>query len=129
MARQIIAGIDIGTYEVKVMIAEANQEKVGASPFVLGTGQASSRGLRYGYIINRSDIEKSIREALLAAERQAKVKAKRTYLSIGGVSLESFISSGSVMISRADSEITEMDLDKCMSLAEESLRGSGALQN
>jgi cell division protein FtsA len=128
MAKQFITGIDIGSYEVKVMIAEKTNDH-GGLPLILGSGITTSRGLRHGYILNRSDIEKSIGEALRTAEKLAKVKVKKTYLSVGGVSLESIVGSASVMISRADTEITQMDISKCIQLAEETLKSSGSLQN
>jgi cell division ATPase FtsA len=50
MSSRITTGIDIGTYEVRVVIAEQNDEN--ALPTVLGTGRAESKGLRHGYTIN-----------------------------------------------------------------------------
>lgn len=129
MAKENITGIDIGTYEVKIMISEKNPDGGSALPVALGSGQATSRGLRYGYIINKNDIGKSIADSLRNAEKQAGVKAKRAYLALGGVGLESFTSNGSVIISRADSEITQADVDKCTEAAEENLKSSGNLQN
>ncbi len=129
MAKNFVTGIDVGTHEVRVMIGEKNPEKPEDLPFIIGAGEAHSSGLRYGYINNKTDIQKSILEALNLAEKQAKVKTKKAYLAIGGVGLESFVSAGSVMISRADSEITEMDISKCIEMAEESLKMSGGLLN
>jgi cell division protein FtsA len=129
MARQLIAGIDIGTYEVKIMIAEKSSGNSALLPTVLGSGSSPSEGLRRGYIVNRKDVAESIRTAKQTAEKQAKVRIKKTVLAMGGISLESFHSTGTTIISRADSEVTEIDVDKCLESAEESLRQSGSLQN
>ncbi len=57
MKDRIIAGIDIGTYQVKVVIATFDKkQKERTLPQIIGTGYAESRGLRNGYIINESDV-------------------------------------------------------------------------
>jgi len=56
MARRIATGIDIGTHQVKVVIAEVVQTKSGSTyPKILGTGLSESKGLRHGYIVNIAD--------------------------------------------------------------------------
>lgn len=118
MAKHIITGIDIGTYEVKVVIAESDSGAPSPFPVVIGAGTAESRGVRHGYITNQSEVVKSIRHALNQAEKVANVKVKKAYLSIGGIGLGSVTSQASVIISRADSEITELDLKKVQDLCE-----------
>ena len=48
MSRGITAGIDVGTYEVRVIVTQQNEES--SLPTILGTGRAESKGLRHGYI-------------------------------------------------------------------------------
>jgi len=112
MSRGIITGIDIGTYQIKVVIAQENARGESRFPTVIGAGTAESRGVRHGYITNHNEVVRSIRLALDQAERIAKVKVKRAYVSIGGIGLSSVTSQGSVIISRADSEITQLDIKK-----------------
>ncbi len=121
MARHIAAGIDIGTHQVKVVIAELLREKNRATPKILGTGIVESKGLRNGYIVNASDVTRSIKQALAQAERTAEVKLKRAYLSIGGISLDEFFSSGDAVVSRGDSEVTELDVEKALSQSEKTI--------
>jgi len=104
-------GIDIGTYQIKVVVAEMSNES-NTLPKIIGAGFAESKGLRHGYIINQTDAIKSIRRAVRQAEKSSKRKIERAYISIGGIGLSSQISNGSIMISRADSEITELDIEK-----------------
>ena len=54
MTDRIITGIDVGTYQVKVVIVRVPMKKQGEHtlPQIIGTGYAESRGLRNGYIIN-----------------------------------------------------------------------------
>lgn len=121
MRKHIAAGIDIGTHQIKVVISESDPGNDKLLPKVLGTGTAESRGLRHGYIVNGRDTAKSIMNAIAIAERASGVKVKKAYLSIGGVSLQSTVSLGSVAISRADAEVTQLDLDKATGLAERNI--------
>ncbi|MEK7635047.1 MAG: cell division protein FtsA [Patescibacteria group bacterium] len=126
MSRGITAGIDVGTYEVRVIVTQQNEES--SLPTILGTGRAESKGLRHGYIINTSDVTKSVNVALAQAEKSSGTKIKRVFISIGGVGLSGINSQGSTIISRADQEVTENDVEQALSVAEESIPNT-VLQN
>jgi cell division protein FtsA len=111
MRNAFSVGIDIGTYQVKVVIAEHNPGS-NTLPKIVGLGYAESKGLRHGYIINQHDAIRSIRKAVKQAEKSSGIAVERAYVSIGGIGLGSYTSTGSVMISRADAEITELDIEK-----------------
>lgn len=113
MSRNISVGLDIGTYHVKAVIAESSPTS-HSMPNILGVGYAESKGLRHGYIINQNDAIKSIRKAIRQAERTANFRVKKVFLSAGGIGLSSYTSNGSVMISRADNEITDLDVEKVL---------------
>ncbi|MEM9336563.1 MAG: cell division protein FtsA [Patescibacteria group bacterium] len=120
MAEQIITGIDVGTYQVKVAIVRVPKNKKDRSlPQIIGTGYAESRGLRNGYIINESDVLRSVRSAVSQAEKAAGVTVKKAYISIGSIGVDEIRSRGEVITSRADSEITAVDTDKAMQDSEE----------
>lgn len=120
MSDHIIAGIDVGTYQVKVVIVrvpKATKERV--VPQIIGTGYAESRGLRNGYIINEADVLRSIRSAVAGAEKAAGVTVKRSFVSISSIGLDEITATGEVIPSRADSEITPLDLEKAQQDSEE----------
>lgn len=118
-----IAGIDIGTYQVKVVIVSVPDAKSDKQlPQIIGTGFAESRGLRNGYIVNDADVVRSVRSAVIQAEKAAGVQIKRAYVSIGSIGLDEIFSHGEVITTRADSEITQSDLDKAMQDSEERIQ-------
>lgn len=122
MSRKISVGIDIGTYQIKVVVAEDTKSENGmVSANILGTGFVESKGLRHGYILNTSDVTKCLQDAIDQAEKTSKVKVRRAYVSVGGIGLSGIISKGSVMISRADSEITDLDVKNVLLAAEEEI--------
>jgi cell division protein FtsA len=120
MSDRIIAGIDVGTYQVKVVVVRISQSsKERAIPQIIGTGFAESRGLRNGYIINQSDVLRSIRSAVAQAEKVSGVTIKRAYLATSSVGLDEIKATGEVIPSRADSEITTFDIEKAQQDSED----------
>lgn len=123
MAQQYVTGIDVGTYQVKVVIATPSTAPEGKGlPQIIGTGYAESRGLRNGYIINESDVIRSVRNAVAQAEKASGVKVKHAYISMGGIGLDEIHSRGEAITSRADSVITQVDIDKAIEVSEESVQ-------
>ena len=116
----IVTGIDIGTYQVKVVIADGNH-RVSGLPKIIGLGYAESKGLRHGYIINKTDAIKSIKKAVSQAEKNSGIKIEKAFVSIGGIGLSSHTATGQIIISRADSEITELDIEKVKEEAEKNI--------
>ncbi len=118
MSRQIVVGIDIGTLETKVIVAEGTVENGHFSPRIIGTSTAESRGLERGYIVNRDDAIASLRLAVSKAEKLTGLKLKRAFVSFGGIGLGSLTANGTVIISRADLEITGRDISQALETAE-----------
>jgi cell division protein FtsA len=128
MLRNITVGIDIGTYQVKVVVAELAKKTDGESgrheTRIIGTGLAESKGLRHGYIINSADVTESIRKAALLAEKTSGVKINRAFISIGGIGLQGIHSTASTIVSRADLEITDLDIEKLNQICEKEIPGT-----
>ena len=121
MARNITVGIDIGTYQVKVVVAELVKENGKNITRIIGTGICESKGLRHGYIINVSDVTSSIITAVKSAEKTSGIKIHKAFIAVGGIGLSGVTFSASIIISRADLQITELDIDKLSKICEESL--------
>lgn len=121
MARNIAVGIDIGTYQIKVVVAEQLRDGDRTHPRILGTGFSESKGLRHGYIVNVQEVTRGIRNAIDQAEKTSGIQIRRAYVSVGGIGLSSITSSGFVMTSRGDSEITELDMQKAIDIAREEI--------
>lgn len=123
MKERFVVGIDVGTYQVKVVVTKSAQDSKGqALPQIIGTGYAESRGLRNGYIVNEADVTRSIRSAVLMAEKSTGIPIKKAYISIGSIGLDETFSHGEVITSRADSEVTESDVDKVLQDSEERIQ-------
>lgn len=115
MHKRISAGIDIGSHTIRVVVAR--EQENGSGMRIIGLGSAESRGVRNGYIANVHEATKSIKDALARAEKAAGAPVRRALISLGGISLESALSSGSTMISRIDGKVTEADIERVMEVA------------
>jgi cell division protein FtsA len=119
MRRQIITGLDIGTSQIRIVVCE--YKKGNPIPEVLALVRKPSRGLRRGYVIQSEEASNSIHEGLAEAERVAGVKIKNVLLAVGGITVESKIADGNVIISRAGGEIGEIDLNRVAEASEQTL--------
>jgi len=112
-------GIDIGTHSTKVVVVGFDKGKT--EPTVIATGMSETKGMRFGYIKDVDVVSLSIKKAIKQAENIQGIKIRRAYVSVGGISLASVVSSGSVIISKADQEITNFDVTKAIANSEENL--------
>ena len=109
----IIAGIDVGTSQIKVAVIRAPQSnKERSLPQLIGTGFAECRGMRNGYIVNEHDVAKSIKAAVANAEKNIGLPIKRAFVSIGSIGIDEIESTGEIIPARADSEVTDHDIEK-----------------
>ncbi len=126
MSRTLAVGIDIGTYEIKVVVAERAPEP-DKPPRVIGTGFAESRGLRHGYILNHQDAVKGLERAIAEAQKSSGHEIKRAFLSIGGMGLSGIVGTGSTVISRADNEVTDLDIKKAVEASQNDIPAAFAM--
>ena len=110
MIRNISVGIDIGTTTTRIVVGEfIKGEK---NPKIIGIGEAETKGVRHGYITHANETISSLKIALDMAEKSSGIKIRRAFVSISSSTLRSEISNGSVIISKADGEVTNLDIEK-----------------
>jgi cell division protein FtsA len=103
----IIVGLEIGTSKVCAVVGELNDE--GALN-VVGLGQARSRGVRKGEIVDARSIEEDVRHAIVEAEQMADVEIRSVYLGVTGGHIRGFNNRGVHPVVSADREISEEDV-------------------
>jgi cell division protein FtsA len=116
LSRQhIICGIDIGNSAVKTVIAGVDREVL--RPQILGVGSTPSNGLRRGVVFDMEEVINNIRDSVEQAESMAGVKATRAYVSLNGLHIRTQLSRGVIVVSRADNEITQNDINRVLDAA------------
>lgn len=106
--RPLIVGLEIGTSKVCAMVGEVNAD--GALT-IIGIGQAPSRGVRKGEIVEASLAEDDVRQALAEAEHSADVEVRSVYLGVSGGHIVGFNNRGVQPIVSRDREIGEDDVN------------------
>jgi len=106
----IIVGIDIGSSNVRTVIAEDLSDM--EMPRVIGVGTVPSGGMRKGLIVDVEEAIKAINESLEKSERMAGVTVKEAAVSVGGAEVTFQHSKGVIAVGKADGEVTEDDLER-----------------
>ncbi|MEI8174582.1 MAG: cell division FtsA domain-containing protein [bacterium] len=119
MIRNISIGIDIGSGMTRVIVGEFFKGE--KNPKIIGVGESETLGVKHGYIIDPSKTSISVKNAVMMAEKSSGVKIKKAFVSVGGISLRGESGSGSAIVSKADGEVTSLDINKALQDCEDNL--------
>ena len=111
-SEKILVGLDIGTSKIVAIVAKINDEN---DLTVIGIGQAESKGLKKGVVINIDSTVNSIRAAVEEAELMSDCKIETVTTGIAGSHIRSFNSTGMVAI--RDAEVSQNDVDRVIETA------------
>ena len=119
MIRNISIGIDVGSQTTRVVVGEfLKGEK---NPKIIGVGEAATEGVRDGYIVNQNLAANSIKSAVSQAEKTSGIKIKRGFVALSGATLKGDVSAGGTIVSKADGEVTTLDVNKALQDCEDNL--------
>jgi cell division protein FtsA len=115
MAKEnIVVGLEIGTSKVCAIVADLKRD---GTIQILGVGEAPSRGVRKGEIVDMDTCGKCIREALADAEEKSDVMIKNVYLGITGAHMQSFNNRGSYTLPDDRQKVDEEDFARVQEAA------------
>lgn len=118
MAEQIIAGLDIGSSTIRVVIAQVMADTEGQSGLhIVGAVCVPSEGMHRGSVSSMEEVVSSISKALERAERMTGIAVARAWVSIAGQHVLVQESRGVVGVSRPDGEIQESDIERAIEAA------------
>lgn len=103
----IVVGLDIGTSKVCAAVGEVNE---AGTLNVIGLGQAKSRGVRKGEIVDANLAGEDIRNAIVEAEQMADVEIRSVFLGVTGAHIRGFNNRGFHPVASHDREIMEDDV-------------------
>jgi len=108
MARsQLHVGLEIGTSKVAAVIAETRSDGLLR---IIGAGEAPSRGVRKGEIVDLGKITLCLTDAVSEAEEKADREISEVVAAVTGAHLESLNNRGGVPIPEDRDEIEEEDI-------------------
>jgi cell division protein FtsA len=107
-SNDLMVGLEIGTSKICVVVGEA---RLDGTTKILGVGQAPSRGVRKGEIVDFETAMKCVLEALSDAETKSDVMIKGVYVGVTGAHIQSFNNRGCVFLPDDHDEIDEQDIE------------------
>lgn len=111
-SKTMLVGLDIGTTKIVAIVAEVLEE---GTLNIIGLGQALSRGLKRGMVVNIESTVQAIEHALEEAELMADCKIHEVFTGIAGGHIRSVNSHGMVAIK--DREVSPMDIERVIETA------------
>ncbi|MBQ7611737.1 MAG: cell division protein FtsA [Spirochaetaceae bacterium] len=114
---EALVSLDIGTSKIRAIVAERLQ--TGALQ-VTGVGVANSEGLRRGDVVNIEKTVDGIKTAIQDAEYMSGYEIKECSVSIGGIHIEGFNSTGVVPVSdkqKGNREVDASDIENVIKSA------------
>jgi len=105
-------GVDVGTASVRVVQAKLDRDTGSFS--IIGASEAPSFGMRRGVIVDIEEAVSAISSGLEKVERMTGVPVASANVSVGGNHISSIQSHGVIAVSRADGEISENDIVRCI---------------
>ena len=104
----LLVGLEIGTSKICVVVGEGRPD---GTIKILGVGQAPSRGVRKGEIVDFETAMKCVHEAVVDAEQKSDVMIRNVYVGVSGSHIQSFNNRGSVSLAEDRDEIDEQDIE------------------
>src|SRR5256885_1488976 len=102
----LIVGLEIGTSKICVVVGETRPD---GTLKILGVGQAPSRGVRKGEIVDFETAMKCVHEAVVDAEQKSDVMIRSVYVGVAGGHIPRFNNRGCMILPEERDEIHEQD--------------------
>jgi len=112
--QEVISAIDIGTTKICALTAEVTHDSLGNPALrVVGEGQAASRGIRRGVVVNVQEAANAIAEAVEKCERDMGQQVISAYVGIAGSHIGTLNSKGVAPIDRREG-VTQDDMYRAL---------------
>lgn len=108
MRGSIVAGLDIGTYSIKALVAQKKTKDWE----VLSYAEVPSFGLRKGAVVNIEETSKNVQMIMSGIEKDCNRRIDSVFVNIGGSHLYVIPSDGIISVSRADQRISKEDVER-----------------
>lgn len=117
MKENIIAGLDIGSSEVKLVIGQRSEEGTGGKLQIIGAVSVPTEGISRGIVNSIEDVTSTISACLEKAERLVGVPVTSVWVGLSGPYIKCEKSRGVVAVSKNNGEILEEDVDRVIEAA------------
>lgn len=113
---ELLAGLDLGTSKVTVVVAE--REPGSDEAQIIGVGQAPSNGIRKGLIVNLDQAVRSVRQAVSDAQNMVGQDITAVTVAFGGGEVTSIRTKGMVSLGRTPRPVMQLDIERVIEAAQ-----------
>ncbi len=117
MKEEIIAGLDIGSTNIRLVIGQKVQGFETEEIQIIGAVSSLTMGVSKGNVNSIEDATSSISACLEKAERLVGVPLESVWVSINSPKIKCEKSKGVVVVSKSDGEIDEHDVERAIEAA------------
>lgn len=117
MKDNIIAGLDIGSTSIRLVVAQKISGPAGDELQIIGAVSGPTAGVSRGVVNSIEEATSSISEVLEKAERLVGVPITKVWVSINDPHIKCEKSKGVVAVGRSDGEINENDVNRAIEAA------------
>lgn len=117
MKENIIAGLDIGSTSIRLVIGQKISGVAGDELQIIGAVSGPTAGVNRGIVNSIEETTSSISAVLEKAERLVGVPISRVWVSINDPHIKCERSKGVVAVGRSDGEIGETDVNRAIEAA------------
>lgn len=110
----IVFGLEIGSTKICALVGEVRHNDVR----IIGVGQAPSRGVSKGMIVDVMQASVAISQAVEQAEQTSGYELNRVVLSVAGEHVHSLNNSGAVAIANKNEGVTGEDIARALETAQ-----------
>lgn len=112
MTDHIIAGLDIGSTNIRLVVGQISHSQDNNKLRIIGAVEQESSGINKGIVNSIEDITSSISACLDKAERLMGLPIDSAWVGINSSHIRCERSKGVVAVSKSDGEITEDDIER-----------------
>ncbi|MEI7451579.1 MAG: cell division protein FtsA [Candidatus Falkowbacteria bacterium] len=117
MKEEIIAGLDIGSTSIRLVIGQKINDVNGEDVQIIGAVSSPTSGMSKGSINSIEDATSSISACIEKAERLIGVPLTSAWIGINNPKIKCEKSRGVVVVSKSDGEIDDIDVNRAIDAA------------
>lgn len=117
MKEDIIAGLDIGSTSVRLVVGQMTKKDEGGGLQIIGAVSVPAEGINKGMVTSIENATSSVSACLEKAERLVGVPIQSVWVSINDPHIKCEKSKGVVAVGKSDGEISEDDIERAIEAA------------
>lgn len=118
MKDNIIAGLDIGSTDIRLVVGQHVSGPTGEELQIIGAVSVPTMGVNKGIVNSIEETTSSISACLEKTERLVGIPIKNVWVSVNDPHIKCEKSEGVIAVGRSDKEITEIDVDRAIDAAQ-----------